>query len=180
MKDAIIFCVDDEAMVLKSLRRELHVALGNDYLIETAENGEDALDVLQELLANQYDVPVIISDHVMPGMKGDELLKRVHAISPKTRKIMLTGQANIQAITNAVKHGKAKNIRVRLSSRNGSVVLSVENDGLDFPAEPGRVEGMGLKIMRYRAELMNSSLAVCKGARGGTIVTCMLPKEANP
>ncbi len=85
-----------------------------------------------------------------------------------------------EAITNAVKHGKAKNIRVRLSSRNGSVVLSVENDGLDFPAEPGRVEGMGLKIMRYRAELMNSSLAVCKGARGGTIVTCMLPKEANP
>jgi len=84
-----------------------------------------------------------------------------------------------EAITNAVKHGKAKNIRVRLSSQNGSVVLSVENDGLDFPAEPGRVEGMGLKIMRYRAELMNSSLAVCKGARGGTIVTCMLPKQEN-
>ncbi|MEK7993498.1 MAG: PAS domain S-box protein, partial [Planctomycetota bacterium] len=63
-----------------------------------------------------------------------------------------------EAITNAVKHGKARNISVRLSSENGSVVLSVENDGLDFPAEPGRVEGMGLKIMRYRAELMNSSL----------------------
>ena len=104
MKEAIIFCVDDEVIVLKSLRRELREALGNDYLIETSENGEEALHVLQELLANQHDVPVIISDHVMPGMKGDELLKQVHAISPKTRKIMLTGQANIQAITNAVNY----------------------------------------------------------------------------
>lgn len=84
-----------------------------------------------------------------------------------------------EAITNAVKHGKARNIHVRLSSQNGNVVLSVENDGLDFPAEPDRLEGMGLKIMRYRAELMNSSLMVCKGARGGTIVTCVLPKQEN-
>ncbi len=82
-----------------------------------------------------------------------------------------------EAITNAVKHGKAKNISVRLNCQDSHVVLSVENDGVDFPAEPGRVEGMGLKIMRYRAELMNSSLAVGKGARGGTIVTCVLPKE---
>jgi signal transduction histidine kinase len=82
-----------------------------------------------------------------------------------------------EAITNAVKHGRARNIRVQLSSQDGSVVLSVENDGLDFPAEPGRVEGMGLKIMRYRAELMNSSLDIHKGAHGGTTVTCVLPKQ---
>jgi two-component system, NarL family, sensor histidine kinase UhpB len=81
-----------------------------------------------------------------------------------------------EAITNAVKHGKARNIKVQLNSRNGNVVLSVANDGLDFPAEPGRAEGMGLKIMRYRAELMNSSLDIRKGARGGTTVTCVLPK----
>ncbi len=85
-----------------------------------------------------------------------------------------------EAITNAVKHGKARNIGVRLDSENGNIVLNVENDGLAYPAEPGRVEGMGLKIMRYRAELMNSSLAIRKGAHGGAVVTCVLPKEENP
>ncbi len=84
-----------------------------------------------------------------------------------------------EAITNAVRHGKARNIRLRLSSENGNIVLSIENDGLAFPAEPGRVEGMGLKIMRYRAELMNSSLAIRKGAHGGAVVTCVLPKEED-
>lgn len=52
--------------------------------------------------------------------------------------------------------------------------------GLFSMLEPARVEGMGLKIMRYRAELMNGSLAICKGAHGGAVVTCVLPKKENP
>ncbi len=85
-----------------------------------------------------------------------------------------------EAITNAVKHGKARNIRVRLSVQDGSVVLSVENDGLAFPSEPGRPEGMGLKIMRYRAELINSTLDIRTGAHGGTVVRCVVPKQEVP
>lgn len=85
-----------------------------------------------------------------------------------------------EAITNAVKHGKAKNIGVKLTSQRDTLILTVENDGLDFPAGAGHVEGMGLKIMRYRAELMNSSIDIRKGARGGTIVTCVLPIKENP
>jgi signal transduction histidine kinase len=85
-----------------------------------------------------------------------------------------------EAITNAVKHGKAENIKVKLTSQQDTVTLTVENDGLEFPAGPGHAEGMGLKIMRYRAELMNSSLDIRKSARGGTIVTCVVPIEENP
>lgn len=82
-----------------------------------------------------------------------------------------------EAITNAVKHGKARNIRVRLSVRDDSTVLSIENDGLPFPTESRCLEGMGLKIMRYRAELINSTLDIRKGARGGTVVRCVVPKH---
>jgi response regulator RpfG family c-di-GMP phosphodiesterase len=42
----------------------------------------------------------------MPDMKGDELLRRVHELSPKTLKVMLTGQASIEAVANAVKYAK--------------------------------------------------------------------------
>lgn len=97
-----ILCVDDEETVLRSLKRELGEALGNDFFIETAEGGYDALDVFEELLGDQCEVPVIISDHIMLDMKGDELLRRIHEIAPKTLKIMLTGQADMEAVTNAV------------------------------------------------------------------------------
>ncbi|GAK51507.1 putative diguanylate cyclase with GGDEF domain [Candidatus Moduliflexus flocculans] len=102
MKEAVIFCVDDEKVVLNSLRRQLYDALENDIIIETAESGEEALEAFQGLLEQGHDIPLIISDHIMPGMKGDELLAHIHALSPHTLKIMLTGQADMQAVISAV------------------------------------------------------------------------------
>lgn len=105
-KKPVIICVDDEANILKSLRTELQEAISNEYLIEIAEGGEEALELLDELLEDGYEVPLIISDHIMPDMKGDELLKHVHVLSPKTLKIMLTGQADIEAVGRAIKYAK--------------------------------------------------------------------------
>jgi signal transduction histidine kinase len=79
-----------------------------------------------------------------------------------------------EAITNAVKHGNTKHIMINLIAKHGRLRLTVENDGLDFPAEASQKDGMGLKIMRYRAEVINSTLDVRKRASGGTIVTCDL------
>jgi two-component system NtrC family sensor kinase len=106
VKKPVIVCVDDERTVLSSLQTELMDALGNEYLIETAEGGEDALALFEELLEDNNEIPLIISDCVMPGMPGDELLKRIHAISPKTFKILLTGQTNTETVINAVNHAK--------------------------------------------------------------------------
>jgi signal transduction histidine kinase len=102
MNEPVIICVDDEDIVVKSLKRELKKTFGEDYLIETAESGEEALELVEELLDEDYEIPVIISDHIMPDIKGDQLLQRVHELSPKTLKIMLTGQADLEAVTSAV------------------------------------------------------------------------------
>jgi PAS domain S-box-containing protein len=106
MSRPVVICVDDEQTILESLEIELQKALGNEYLIETAQSGEEALELLEELLEDHYEVPLVISDHIMPNIKGDELLKRIHAISPRTLKIMLTGQADIEAVGNAIKNAK--------------------------------------------------------------------------
>ncbi|MEG3858995.1 PAS domain S-box protein [Microcoleus sp. herbarium12] len=106
MKKPVIICVDDEQTILDSLEIDLLKAFEDKYLIETAQSGEEALELLLELLAEQYEVPLVISDHIMPNMKGDELLRSVHTISPKSLKIMLTGQADLEAVANAINYAK--------------------------------------------------------------------------
>ncbi len=106
MSKPAIICVDDEMFVLSSLKAELKSTFGEEYIIETAEGSLEALEILEELMSDQCDVPVVIADYIMPDMKGDELLKRIHEISPGTLKIMLTGQANLDAIGKAVNEAK--------------------------------------------------------------------------
>ncbi len=104
MSQQAIICVDDERVVLISLRDQLANHLGNDYEIELAETGEEALEIFEELQQEGIEIPVIIADQIMPGMKGDELLIQIHAHYPQTLKIMLTGQASADAVGNALNH----------------------------------------------------------------------------
>ncbi len=102
----VILCVDDEQTVLDSLKIELKRTFCDQYLIETAESSEEALELVKQLIDDNYELPVVISDYIMPDMKGDELLTRIHAISPATAKVMLTGQASFDAVENTLKPAK--------------------------------------------------------------------------
>lgn len=102
MTKSVIICVDDEKIVLSSLKAELSDVLAKNQVIELAETGEEALEIINECLEKGYNIPLVISDYIMPTMKGDELLKQVHRISPKTFKILLTGQADIKVIKNII------------------------------------------------------------------------------
>ncbi len=100
----IILCVDDDQMCLDSLKYELLNYFERKYHVEAAESGEEALELFEELLEKGYEVPLIIADYIMPNMKGDILLKRIHAIAPRTVKVMLTGQADKEAVIKAVNY----------------------------------------------------------------------------
>ncbi|MEA4841239.1 MAG: hybrid sensor histidine kinase/response regulator [Bacteroidales bacterium] len=101
MKQAII-CVDDEDIILEALKDQLGPFFENQYMIETSTTAEEALEIYDELIESNYEVPVVISDYLMPGMRGDEFLIKVHEKNPNTLKILLTGHANIEGITNAI------------------------------------------------------------------------------
>ncbi|NES74159.1 MAG: response regulator, partial [Okeania sp. SIO2D1] len=92
MNEVVILVVDDEPMVLESLSEELERNFGGEYQIEAAESGEEALEIIEELRSEGSEIGVVISDHLMPGLKGDELLIQIHNRYPNTLKIMLTGQ----------------------------------------------------------------------------------------
>lgn len=100
-KKPTIICVDDEKIVLVALKQQLKTQF-TDFNIEIAESAEDALDILDELTEEGVIVPLVVSDQIMPGIKGDEFLIKTHHKLPKTLKILLTGQASTDAVGNAV------------------------------------------------------------------------------
>ncbi len=106
MGKPVVMCVDDEPTVLDSLKIELRRILGDQCLIETAESATEALELLDELQQEQVEVAVVVADYIMPGVRGDELLKQVHARSPATLNIMLSGQADLEAVGNAIHYAK--------------------------------------------------------------------------
>jgi response regulator RpfG family c-di-GMP phosphodiesterase len=101
MYDGAILCVDDERMILDSLKSQLNRAFGNKYLLEITESADEAIEILEEFADDGIESVVIISDWLMPGMKGDEFLIKAHKMFPHVSKILLTGQADSSAIENA-------------------------------------------------------------------------------
>jgi adenylate cyclase len=102
MNELAILVVDDEPMLLEGLTEELRRNFGKDYQIEAAESGEEALEIIAEMQSEGIEIATVVSDHLMPGMKGDELLCQIHARYPNILKIMLTGQAGVDAVINVV------------------------------------------------------------------------------
>ena len=94
MPTSAILCVDDEVMILESLREQLQRNFGDRYLYEVAEGIDEAWEVIAELYAEGIRILVVVSDWLMPGVKGDEFLIAVHKRYPEIISIMLTGQAD--------------------------------------------------------------------------------------
>lgn len=101
MSDAAILCVDDEDTILKALKEQLKRCFGNRYLYEVAQSAEEAWQVIDELQDEQISILIIVSDWLMPGLKGDEFLAQVHQRFPNIVTVMLTGQADEAAIERA-------------------------------------------------------------------------------
>ena len=102
MSNQAILCVDDDPIILETLKMQLKRHFGDAYRIELAKSGDDALMVMDELSQQDIEIPLIITDYFMPGMKGDELLEIMHARNPRMLKIFLTGKADVDAVVNAV------------------------------------------------------------------------------
>ena len=102
MPKPILLCVDDENLLLESLRVELRREVGSEFEIETSVNGEEALGLVRSLLLEGRDLVMVISDENMPGLRGHELLGAVRELSPATHLVMLTGYSDLEAIQKAV------------------------------------------------------------------------------
>ncbi len=99
-----IVCVDDDRALLDGLTQQLEGAFSGTHEIEGAESAQEAIELLEELFQGEDTVEMVISDQVMPGMKGDQLLELLHKKYPELITVMLTGQGGLDSATHAINH----------------------------------------------------------------------------
>ena len=92
--DKAILLVDDEPIILLALRQELRSELGSGYRFEIARSADEGFAVFRELAELGVRIILVVSDWLMPGMKGDEFLIRVRELYPDVHTIMVSGQTD--------------------------------------------------------------------------------------
>ena len=80
-----------------------------------------------------------------------------------------------EAVNNALKYAKARHIRIRLSQIDALVKLQVSDDGIGMSKKKMIDGGMGLQVMRHRAQVIGGTLDIVSQLRKGVVVTCTLP-----
>ncbi len=129
-------------------------------------SGEDLSTVLKELAGNvkkMFEIPCGFN------LKGSLPQLAQHTM------VQLYKIAQ-EAVSNAIKHGKARQVVIGLCRQGDDLVMTVKNDGLPF--QPAAAKGrMGLRIMNYRANTIGATLEIKPLERNGTLVTCCLPMK---
>jgi two-component system, LuxR family, sensor kinase FixL len=82
-----------------------------------------------------------------------------------------------EAVSNAMKHGQAKRILIRLKEERGRMILSIIDNGSGFPPQIPKSKGMGLRIMQSRAGMIGGTLVFGRNAGGGASVTVSAPSR---
>jgi DNA-binding NarL/FixJ family response regulator len=126
--------VDDEDLVREALAR----SLADDYRVLTAASADEALAVMDE----DPSVDVIITDEVMPGAPGTELLRVVAAEYPEVVRIMLTGHASLDSALRAINEGRVFRYVVKPWSHAELIAVLQEAINLRWglPADPALEE----------------------------------------
>lgn len=99
-----IICVDDEQIILNQIATQLEETFGEQYTIEYAESAEEALELIEDIAKDGGYIRLVISDQMMPGMKGDKFLEVVNQKCPEAHKILLTGYAGIESAMYAINY----------------------------------------------------------------------------
>lgn len=115
-----VLVVDDESQILSALQRTLR---NQDFSLFMANDGEEALAILAD-----KQVDLIISDYMMPGLSGTELLTKAEEIQPDSIRMILSGHSDFQNVMDSMKSGIVHKFLAKPWSNN--VLIKQINDSL--------------------------------------------------
>jgi CheY-like chemotaxis protein len=91
MKKLAILAVDDEKIILDSIKIQLEKNFSHKFIFDYADNPEEALEVIDELTQEDISLLLVISDYMMPGMTGEEFAIKVKSKIKNANILILTG-----------------------------------------------------------------------------------------
>lgn len=106
MKKPIIFLLDDDAAVLKSVERDVRAEFRKDYRIIATQSANEALEALPEFKKKGENVALFLSDQRMPEMLGVAFLEKAKAFYPDAKRILLTAYSDTEAAIKAINEVK--------------------------------------------------------------------------
>jgi len=135
-------------------------------LSPVAEGGEGLMNALHELARMTSSTGTPCDFQCAPAVRIDDsgVASHLHRIAQ-------------EAVTNSLKHAKARQIRLRLEDRGSAIELSIEDDGRGLPRRKSPNGGMGLQVIQHRARLIGAHLAIESAAGKGVRIICSLPKQ---
>jgi hypothetical protein len=183
------------ALLLRAALNELSVdpASGSALVREASDLVDGAVQSARALAHGL--APAALEVGGLPGALSDlaQRLRRTYGIRAQFRKHidvplrLDTAQASHlyriaqECVNNAVRHGKATFVTLRLVAEAASVKLEIVDNGSGIPAPERRsTSGMGLRIMEYRARMLGGELQIRTPRRGGTAVCCRVPMARTP
>ena len=102
--EKIILIIDDEPIILQSLKIQLERLVSSDYYIEPASTGEEAFELLDEFHSNKKNLVMVISDYNLDAIKGTEVLTKTAQLFPNASKVILSGQMDLSEIEKLLSH----------------------------------------------------------------------------
>jgi two-component system sensor kinase FixL len=150
-----------ESLLNGAIEQARNIARGLHPVDLEARGLMSALEELARSVANVYGISCCCDFR-------NQVLVHDHVVATHLYRIAQEG------INNAIRHGRATRIAIRLSGRSDHLVLRIQDNGSGFPARISRKPGMGLHLMNYRARAIGASIEIGPGPTKGTIVSCRL------
>ena len=149
-KKPIIFSVDDDQQVLRSLKRDLRNAYKKEYRIISTDKPEDGLEALEELKKKGEDVALLLSDHRMPKLVGVDFLENARKIYPKAKRVLLTAYSDTDAAIKAINEVQLDYYLLKPWDPPEEKLYPVLNDLLDEWQAEYRPAFRGIRVIGYQ------------------------------
>lgn len=149
-KKPIIFSIDDDPQVLRSLKRDLRAEFKKEYRIISTDSAKEALEALVELKKRGETVALFISDQRMPEMAGVDFLEAAKDIFPKAKRVLLTAYSDTDAAIKAINDVQLDYYLMKPWNPPNEKLYPTLNDLLDEWWVTYRPEFQGIKIVGYQ------------------------------
>jgi thioredoxin reductase (NADPH) len=145
-----IVAVDDEPAVLAAVARDLRRQFGEKYRVLRAASGEEALDVVKELVARGDQIALLIADQRMPGLSGTEYLVEARKLAPDAKRVLLTAYADTDAAIKAINEVALDYYLLKPWDPPEEELYPVVSDLLETWESGAALESGGVRVVGHR------------------------------